>query len=77
MCTRHGSGATSYFRPVNVLRRGPGGQMVVGVERRTYYVCNVGSRGRGRPGSGTLSDNLGTTPTDEDSLREDNRDDTR
>ena len=48
VCSLHGPGATRYWKPVRVRKRGADGSISTEMKRRPYHVCDLGPRGRGR-----------------------------
>ena len=62
MCTVHGPGARSKWRPIRTRVVGDDGVPRYEVTRLYYYECDVGPRGRGRFRQARLSSYVKTTP---------------
>ena len=45
---RYGPGAIKKFKPVRVEKVGPGGEVTYTIQRRTFYVCDLGTGGMPR-----------------------------
>ena len=48
ICRTHGPGAIKKFKPVRVEKVGPGGEVTFTIQKKTFYVCDLGMRGTPR-----------------------------
>ena len=61
MCKLHGRGARRMWRPIPIVAVGTDGSEIRGMGRKTYYVCDLGQKGRGKLSQTKLSSYFTTT----------------